>query len=66
MGVTRWNILGVNFTKRDALSSLYKISMGQTKKLCFLAMFPEGGQTMKHCFLAMFPEGGQTSHVSRR
>jgi hypothetical protein len=24
----RWNILGFNFTKRDALSSLYKISMG--------------------------------------
>jgi hypothetical protein len=23
----RWNILGFNFTKRDALSSLYKISM---------------------------------------
>ena len=22
-----WNILGFNFTKRDALSSLYKISM---------------------------------------
>ena len=24
----RWNILGFNFTKRDALSSVYKISMG--------------------------------------
>ena len=23
----RWNILGFNFTKRDALSSVYKISM---------------------------------------
>ena len=23
----RWNIIGFNFTKRDALSSLYKISM---------------------------------------
>jgi hypothetical protein len=23
----RWNILGLNFTKRDALSSVYKISM---------------------------------------
>ena len=23
-----WNILGFNFTKRDALSSVYKISMG--------------------------------------
>jgi hypothetical protein len=26
----RWNILGFNFTKRDALSSVYKISIGQT------------------------------------
>jgi hypothetical protein len=25
-GGNRWNILGFNFTKRDALSSLYKIS----------------------------------------
>jgi hypothetical protein len=29
-GGNRWNILGFNFTKRDALSSLYKISMSQT------------------------------------
>ena len=27
-GGNRWNILDFNFTKRDALSSLYKISMG--------------------------------------
>jgi hypothetical protein len=26
-GDNRWNILGFNFTKRDALSSVYKISM---------------------------------------
>jgi hypothetical protein len=26
--VNGWNILGFNFTKRDALSSAYKISMG--------------------------------------
>jgi hypothetical protein len=26
-GDNRWNILGFNFTKRDALSSLYKISI---------------------------------------
>ena len=26
-GVNRWNILGFNFTERDALSSVYKISM---------------------------------------
>ena len=29
-GGNRWNILGFNFTKRDALSSLYKISMVST------------------------------------
>jgi hypothetical protein len=29
-GGNRWNILGFNFTKRDALSSLYNISMGYT------------------------------------
>jgi hypothetical protein len=27
-GGNRWNILGFNFTKIDALSSVYKISMG--------------------------------------
>ena len=26
-GGNRWNIFGFNFTKRDALSSVYKISM---------------------------------------
>ena len=30
-GGNRWNILGFNFTKRDALSSVYKISM-RTKR----------------------------------
>ena len=29
-GGNRWNILGFNFTKRDALSSLYKIFMHST------------------------------------
>ena len=28
-GSNRWSILGFNFTKRDALSSVYKISMGE-------------------------------------
>jgi hypothetical protein len=27
-GGNRWNILAFNFTKRDALSSVYKISIG--------------------------------------
>jgi hypothetical protein len=29
-GGYRWNILDFNFTKRDALSSVYKISMAGT------------------------------------
>jgi hypothetical protein len=29
-GSNSWNILGFNFTKRDALSSVYKISMTVT------------------------------------
>ena len=32
-GSNRWNILGFNFTKRDALSSVYKISMIPSCKL---------------------------------
>jgi hypothetical protein len=43
-GGNRWNILGFNFTKRDALSSLYKISMDLTgqaikRKAPFAASF---------------------------
>ena len=37
-GGNRWNILGFNFTKRDALSSVYKISMilcRQMFNVCF-------------------------------
>jgi hypothetical protein len=30
-GGNRWNILGFNFTKRDALSSVYKISMAESR-----------------------------------
>jgi hypothetical protein len=32
-GGNRWNIVGFNFTKRDALSSLYKISMVRNVRL---------------------------------
>ena len=31
-GGNRWNILGFSFTKRDALSSVYKISMVWTSQ----------------------------------
>jgi hypothetical protein len=37
----RWNILGFNFTKGDALSSVYKISMASS---CIL--FPQGWQNL--------------------
>ena len=36
-GGNRWNILGFNFTKRDALSSVYKISMVDTR--CVLTQY---------------------------
>jgi hypothetical protein len=32
-GGNRWNILGFNFTKRDALSSVYKIPMETIHRL---------------------------------
>jgi hypothetical protein len=32
-GDNRWNILGFNFTKRDALSSVYKIPMCSTLEI---------------------------------
>ena len=34
-GGNRWNILGFNFTKRDALSSICKISMTKTREVSF-------------------------------
>ena len=53
-GGNRWNILGFNFAKRDALSSVYKISMISTRhsactrvkisllvnKMCLHCLFP--------------------------
>ena len=32
-GGNRWNILGFNFTKRDALSSVSKISMKESNRI---------------------------------
>jgi hypothetical protein len=34
-GGNRWNILGFNFTKRDTLSSVYKISVAETHRTPF-------------------------------
>jgi hypothetical protein len=35
----RWNILGFNFTKRDVLSSVYKISMLVLLQILFLMIW---------------------------
>ena len=37
-GGNRWNILGFNFTKIDALSSAYKISMVLTPVFLFISL----------------------------
>jgi hypothetical protein len=37
-GGNRWNILGFNFNKRDALSSVYKISMDITNVNLYLGI----------------------------
>jgi hypothetical protein len=38
-GGNRWNILGFNFTKRDALSSVYKIPMVRTLRVYGVGTF---------------------------
>jgi hypothetical protein len=38
-GGNRWNILGFNFTKRDALSSVYKISMRSSNQVFLIKAF---------------------------
>jgi hypothetical protein len=43
-GGNRWNILGFNFTKRDALSSVYKISMVYPNPPCQLSLWEETGE----------------------
>jgi hypothetical protein len=60
-GGDRWNILGFNFTKRDALSSVYKISMVSTDEdlglriESFAVINLRGVSTNKNiiCFIAM-------------
>ena len=39
-GDNRWNVLGFNFTKRDALSSVCKISMSKGLTLVSLEESP--------------------------
>ena len=47
-GGNRWNILDFNFTKRDALSSVYKISMVPITCYCL-----RGNFFQCHVFAAM-------------
>ena len=47
-GGNRWNILGFNFNKRDALSSVYKISMHITVKSVLLSKFNFSVYTVSH------------------
>jgi hypothetical protein len=53
-GGNRWNILGFNFTKRDALSSLYKISMVWTLRRESLSIIRPRARELGHlfCFFA--------------
>ena len=46
-GGNRWNILGFNFTKRDALSSLYKISMVITHLLIHIRQKKKSQQKLR-------------------
>jgi hypothetical protein len=45
-GGNRWNMLGFNFTKRDALSSVYKISMVFTIHACIPTCSSSGLRSM--------------------
>ena len=48
-GGNRWNILGFNFTKRDALSSVYKISMiGTYRGLIVFVLLDKSGTSCYH------------------
>jgi hypothetical protein len=44
----RWNILGFNFTKRDALSSVYKISMVHTSEISTSLTKGKTGRAQTH------------------
>jgi hypothetical protein len=52
-GGNRWNILGFGFTKRDALSSVYKISMVYTSHITNL-IIPTIASPSKYYFLTGF------------
>ena len=51
-GSNRWNILGFNFTKRDVLSSVYKISMDHGMNI--VPQFIEGEERICYDIFTMF------------
>jgi hypothetical protein len=58
-GSNRWNTLGFNFTKRDALSSVYKISM----VLCLCVIYRlETGFFLTVFGFVFFPEPNYVSY----
>jgi hypothetical protein len=42
-GGNNWNILGFSLTKRDALSSVYKISMVGVHRIVIFTIWPDTG-----------------------
>ena len=58
-GGNRWNILAFNFTKRDALSSVYKISMLRIREQYFCC----DGYTIVDNSIAV-AQGGYTCNIS--
>ena len=44
----------VNLQETWLESNAIFLEAGQTRKHCFLGMYPEGGQTKKHCFQLCF------------
>jgi hypothetical protein len=56
-GGNRWNILGFNFTKRDALSSVYKISMSAARVFLRFPKVSRHPSCMDHAILHGKPFG---------
>jgi hypothetical protein len=52
-GGNRWNICGFNFTKRDMLSSVYKISMIPARRDGILTEIPLVLQMLKSVYMIL-------------
>ena len=68
-GGNRWNILGFNFTKRDALSSVYKISVATALSLTACdrpvpaSLFPSDKPTDLSRLLDNLPQADKINHL---